>query len=134
MEAAIGILIMLAAGIFLLALLKNVINILGGLWAAYLLLVDDNFWGGIIVIGLLVVLNSALPDKKGNATDYKVEKVEKARKTVHKNKKSRGKSDAWMWLIPVLWPLLIFKTFFGGKQVPPPTPADYEHHLRCNGK
>lgn len=54
MEAAIGILIMLAAGIFLLALLKNVINILGGLWAAYLLLVDDNFWGGIIVIGPLL--------------------------------------------------------------------------------
>ena len=64
MEAAIGILIMLAAGIFLLALLKNVINILGGLWAAYLLLVDDNFWGGIIVIGLLVVRTALCLIKK----------------------------------------------------------------------
>lgn len=134
MGTVIGILLLIVAGLVLLAILRNVINIIGGLWAAYVLLVDDNFLGGIIIIGLLVALNSAFADDDVKKKDRKEERVEKARKTVYKSNKSRAKSDAWMWLIPVLWPLLIFKTFFGGKQVPPPTPADYEHHLRCNVK
>lgn len=40
-----------------------------------------------------------------------------------------------MWLIPIFWPFLIAKMFFGGKQYKPSLDEyDYEQHLKSNGR
>lgn len=44
-------------------------------------------------------------------------------------------NETIMWLIPIFWPLLIAKMFFGGKQYKPSLDEyDYEQHLKSNGK
>lgn len=54
-------------------------------------------------------------------------------------KKKRGggtvSNESIMWLIPIFWPFLIAKMFFGGKQYKPSLDEyDYEQHLKSNGK
>lgn len=130
--------------VYLFYLCRAIIAIIAFLLAAYLFFWEDNLPAAGLVVGGWLVLNNVI-DKmirifagtEGDNTPKKKKnnKLFSSRKSVTKTGSS---SISWnyilMWMIPLFWPYLIFRTFFRDKQVGELNAYDYEQHLRSNGK
>ena len=134
----------MAVTVYLFYLCRAIIAIAAILLAVYLLFFKDSLLAAGIVIGGWLVLHNAtekiirkFADAEGDNTPKKKKnnKLFSSRKSVTKTGSS---SINWnyilMWMIPLFWPYLIFRTFFRDKQVGELNAYDYEQHLRSNGK
>lgn len=82
---------------------------------------------GLSWIGLLILACKYLIIPIGNYCERQQRKKKRGGGTVS--------NESIMWLIPIFWPFLIAKMFFGGKQYKPSLDEyDYEQHLKSNGK
>lgn len=82
---------------------------------------------GLSWLGLLILACKYLIIPIGNYCERQQRKKKRGGGTV--------RNESIMWLIPIFWPFLIAKMFFGGKQYKPSLDEyDYEQHLKSNGK
>lgn len=82
---------------------------------------------GLSWLGLLILACKYLIIPIGNYCERQQRKKKRGGGTVS--------NESIMWLIPIFWPFLIAKMFFGGKQYKPSLDEyDYEQHLKSNGK
>lgn len=139
MEIVIGIIIgiIVVAGIvYLLQKLQVAIAVLAWAVVAYLLFAKDNLMGACLIAGAWYAFHCSIRFVRGAFDDSK----EKPKKIRPNNKRKERPSNAnWnlvlMCLIPLFWPVLIFRLFFndkGHKQVDKLDAYDYEQHLKCN--
>ena len=130
--------------VYLFYLCRAIIAIAAILLAVYLLFFKDSLLTAGIVIGGWLVLNSATDKVARIFAGTQEENTPKKKKNykLFSFSKSVTKTDSspinWsyilMWMIPLFWPYLIFRTCFRDKQVGELNAYDYEQHLRSNGK
>lgn len=141
--------IAVAVCVYLFHLLRLIITVLAWLLAAYLCFWGDNVLGGCLVLGIWYVFHCIMEgvvrvfgEPQDNALKENKETGESffssAKPASPRRRKQASSSVNWnfilMCLIPLFWPVLIFKTFFGGKQAGELNEYDYEQHLKCNKK
>ncbi|WP_373155346.1 hypothetical protein [Bacteroides cellulosilyticus] len=134
----------IAVAVYLFYLCRAIIAIAAILLAVYLCFFKDSLLAAGIVLGGWLVLNNAMDKIVRKFAGTEEESTPKKKK---KNKSFSSRSSVtktgsssinWnyilMWMIPLFWPYLIFRTFFRDKQVGELNAYDYEQHLRSNGK
>lgn len=153
----IGILgvIAIIIAIYILALLRTIIGIAAIVASIYLIFFADNFIGGMIVLGSWYAVDYVIKSFVSKYHEDTPQKETIPKKTKEKNKdffssgkptrrKNRRQTNNsginWnfilMCVIPIFWPVLIFKTFFGSKYDDKYEKEvyDYEQHLKSNRK
>lgn len=123
----------LAVTLYLLSKVRTIVSVLAWICALYLFFVADNFWGGIIVIvlwGLFQNIVSSFDESSSKQPKKRTSTVSRK----HKNEPSFNWNLLIMILIPLFWPILIFRFFFADKQTGKLDAYDYEQHQRTNGK
>lgn len=135
----------IAVTVYLFYLCRAAIAIIAFLLALYLFFFKDSLLAACIVVSGWYMLNCVM-DKMvrtfSGTEENTLPKMKSRGKVAISSHKSMRKKESsrmnWnyilMWIIPLFWPVLIFRTFFGDKQVGELNAYDYEQHLRSNGK
>lgn len=131
--------------VYLFYLCRAVITIAAFLAALYLFFFKDSLLAAFMVLVgwyvMFCIMERMVRIFSGTEEYAVLKKKRKSIKSVSSGK-SVAKSSVpklnlnyiLMWLIPLFWPILIFRTFFRDKQVGELNAYDYEQHLRSNGK
>lgn len=136
--------------VYLFHLLRLIIAVLAWLFAAYLCFWEGNVLGGCLVLGIWYAFHCMMEGIVRAFDEPQRETVSKESKKTNESffsstkpvsphhKKTRSSGVNWnfilMCLIPLFWPVLIFRVFFGGKPAGELNEYDYEQHLKCNRK
>ena len=128
--------ILLAVAAYVLSFLRPVIAVVACLSGIYLLVFTDYTFGGILALIVWWVAGSAIERSEDDREGKVVSEKNYRRKNNRKTAFSRGghPNALLMWMIPLFWPILIFRTFFRDKQVGKLDAYDYEQHLKSNGR
>ena len=123
-----GYVILIVMGYFLLKICGKVLRKVCSAETTALWLVALGFcFVGLSWLGLLILAWKYLIIPIGNYCERQQRQKRRSGGTVS--------NESIMWLIPIFWPFLIAKMFFGGKQYKPSLDEyDYEQHLKSNGK
>ena len=138
---------------YLFSLIRKVIIIAAFFSGIYLIFFTDYLVLGCLALVVWLVLayvsersevSFSDSNKKGiySANNRKRDEgffssTKSASRSSKRNTVSKGGAN-WnyilMWLIPLFWPVLIFRTFFRDKQAGKLDAYDYEQHLKSNAK
>lgn len=132
-----GGMILLAIGMFLFYLMRKVIIIAAFLSGLYLIFLTEYLELGclMMVVWLVLASVSEKSKEKVDEADWFEDDAPAKRKKRKAAPSGGGRlNTALMWLIPLFWPILIFRTFFRDKQVGKLDAYDYEQHIKSNGK
>lgn len=123
-----GYVILIIMGYFLLKIFGKVLRkVCSAETTALWLVALELCLVGLSWLGLLILACKYLIIPIGNYCERQQRKKKRGGGTVS--------NESIMWLIPIFWPFLIAKMFFGGKQYKPSLDEyDYEQHLKSNGK
>ena len=123
-----GYIILIVMGYFLLKICGKVLRkIFSAETTALWLVALGLCFVGLSWLGLLILAWKYLLVPIGNYCERQQRRKRRSGGTVS--------NESIMWLIPIFWPFLIAKMFFGGKQYKPSLDEyDYEQHLKSNGK
>lgn len=123
-----GYIILIVMGYFLLKICGKILRKLFSPETTALWLVALGLcFVGLSWLGLLILAWKYLIIPIGNYCERQQRRKRRSGGTVS--------NESIMWLIPIFWPFLIAKMFFGGKQYKSSlNEYDYEQHLKNNGK
>jgi len=126
----------LAVTLYLLSKIRAIVGVIAWIVAIYLFVVVESFWGGIIVIAIWGLFQNMV-SSFGESSSKQPKKKPSIVSRKAKNEPSFNWNLFIMILIPLFWPILIFRFFFADKQTDKSGQLDaydYEQHLKSNGK